>query len=160
MLNTFERTFTHSTRLTPTKRVLMFRAVVMMSTVIFFAGCTTQADVPRPVEEEQIKNVVKDYFVREGDVPDYEVTIEEVSGNWARVHVAPAGVDNVNGAPVVYLQNQQQAAQDVPPPTSNVQPGNQARVTTTSGWTIVAGPQAHFTEAELDAAGIPTGIRH
>jgi len=146
--------------MTLTKRVLLLCAAVTLFTVLFLAGCSTEADLARPVEEEQIKNVVKDFFVREGSVPDYAVTIEEVNGDWARVHVAPAGVDNVNGAPVLYLQNQAQATQDVPPPTLNVQPGNQARVTTTSGWTIVTGPQAQFTDAELDAAGIPEAIRH
>lgn len=99
MQNTFPCTVTR----TPlTKRVLLLCAAVTLFTVLFLAGCSTEADLARPVEEEQIKNVVKDYFVREGSVPDYAVTIEEVNGNWARVHVAPAGADNVNGTPVLY----------------------------------------------------------
>ena len=138
---------------------LQFCAAVLIITAILLAGCSTQAAPARPVEEEQIKNVVKDYFVRSGSIPDYEATIEKVDGNWARVRIAPVGVTNVNGETILYLQKQDQTAQDVPPPTLDVQPGNQASVTTSSGWTIVAGPQAQFTDAELDAAGVPAAIR-
>ena len=132
---------------------------VLIATAVLLAGCSTRANLARPVEEEQIKNVVKDYFVRSGTIPDYKVTIEEVDGNWARVRIAPVGVNNVNGETILYLQKEDQTVQDVPPPTLDVQPGNQASVTTTSGWTIVAGPQAQFTDAELDAAGVPDAIR-
>lgn len=138
---------------------LQFCTAVLIVTAVFLAGCSTRADLARPVEEEQIKNVVKDYFVRSGSIPDYEVKIEEVDGNWARVRIAPVGVNNVNGETVLYLQNQDQTAQDAPLPTLDVQPGNQASVTTSSGWTVVAGPQAEFTDAELDAAGVPAAIR-
>ncbi|MFN8466958.1 MAG: hypothetical protein U0X20_15500 [Caldilineaceae bacterium] len=139
---------------------LQFCTAVLIVTAVLLAGCSTRAVQARPVEEEQIKNVVKDYFVRSGSIPDYGATIEEVDGNWARVRIAPVGVNNVNGETILYLQKQNQTLRDAPPPTLDVQPGNQARVTTTSGWTIVAGPQAQFTEAELDAAGIPEAIRH
>lgn len=138
---------------------LQFCTAVLIVTAVFLAGCSTRADLARPVEEEQIKNVVKDYFVRSGSIPDYEVKIEEVDGNWARVRIAPVGVNNVNGETVLYLQNQDQTAQDAPLRTLDVQPGNQASVTTSSGWTVVAGPQAEFTDAELDAAGVPAAIR-
>jgi hypothetical protein len=139
--------------------LLRLCAATGLFSLLILAGCTTQADTARPVEEEQIKNVVSDYFVRAGSVPDYEVTIEEVDDNWARVRLAPTGVENVNGAVVLFLQNQDGAAEAVPAPTLNPQIGNQARVTTTSGWTIIAGPQAQFTEAELDAASVPAAIR-
>jgi hypothetical protein len=138
---------------------LQFCTAVLIVTAVLLAGCSTRADQARPVEEEQIKNVVKDYFVRSGSIPDYEATIEEVDDNWARVRIAPVGVNNVNGETILYLQNQDQTARDAPPPTLDVRPGNQARVTTTSGWTIVAGPQSEFTDAELDAAGVPAAIR-
>ena len=138
---------------------LLLCTTVLIATAVLLAGCSTCADLARPVEEEQIKNVVKDYFVRSGSIPDYEAMVEEVDGNWARVRIAPVGVNNVNGETILYLQKEDQTVQDVPPPTLDVQPGNQASVTTTSGWTIVAGPQAQFTAAELDAAGVPAAIR-
>ena len=140
-------------------RVALILVALLPVVAIVMAGCSIKADGARPVEEEQIKNVVKDYFVRNSSVPDYEATIEEVNGNWARVRISPVGVDTANGDVVFYLQNQDQAATDAPPATLNVQPGKQARTTTTSGWTIIAGPQAHFTDAELDAAGVPDAIR-
>ncbi len=143
--------------ITPAHHLPLFCAALLLLTTVLFAGCSTQADQARPVEEEQIKNVVQDYFVREGSIPDYEATIDKVNGNWARVRIAPVGVDNVNGDTILYLQKQ--TLNDVPPPTLAVQPGGQASVTTTSGWTIVAGPQARFTDAELDAAGVPAAIR-
>lgn len=138
---------------------LLFCTAVLIVTAVLLAGCSTQANPARPVEEEQIKNVVKDYFIRSGSIPDYEATIEEVDGNWARVRIAPVGVTNVNGETILYLQNQDQTVQDAPPPTLDVQPGNQASLTTPSGWTIVAGPKSDFTDAELNAASVPAAIR-
>ncbi len=132
--------------------------MVLAALALFLAGCGTQAEA-RPTEEEQIKNVVKQYFVREGNVPDYTVTIEAVQDNWARVTIAPTGVDNLGGDNTLYLQNQDQTINDAPPATLVVQPGNQGRVTTTSGWVVIAGPQAQFTDEELDAAGVPQSIR-
>jgi hypothetical protein len=126
---------------------------------LLFAGCGVQANPARPVEEQQIENVVEEYYVRNGSIPEYEATIEEVDGTWARVRIAPVGVDTLGGGDIIYLQNQDQTPADVPPPTLAVAPGNQAQVTTTSGWTIVTGPQAQFTDEELDAAGVPESIR-
>lgn len=112
----------------------------------------------RPVEEEQIENVVIDYFVRDSASPEYTVTIEEVDQSWARVSMSPIGVQNTE-ANIVYLQDQSATAIEAPTPDPDANPGNIAPVETTSGWTIIAGPQVTFSEEELDAAGIPPFIR-
>jgi hypothetical protein len=132
---------------------------VLVAIALLFSACDTQANPARPVEQEQIENLVEDFYVRDGSIPEYEATIEEVDGTWARVRIAPVGVDTLGGGDIIYLQKQDQTQADVPPATLAVAPGNQARVTTTSGWTIVAGPQAQFTDEELDAAGVPESIR-
>jgi hypothetical protein len=111
-----------------------------------------------PVEEEQIKNVVTDFFVRDSAAPAYEVTIEEIEQNWARVALAPAASDN-STANLVYLQNQSDTAIEAPTAEAEVNPGNIGPVSTTSGWTIIAGPQASFTDEELDSVGVPPFIR-
>lgn len=121
------------------------------------AACDTPSAALAPVETEQIKNVVEDYYVRNSSIPDQEVEIQEVTGNWARVSIKPAGVETEPD--LFFLQNQATAVNDVPAVQPTVLPGNQAPVTTTSGWTIILGPQVQFTEEELDAAGIPAEIR-
>jgi hypothetical protein len=126
---------------------------------LLLASCTSTSSGLTPVEEEQIKNVVEDFFVRQGNVPEYEVTIEEVADNWARVSIAPAGVDVVGDPALIYLQNQTEASVEAPTAAANVQPGNTARVATTTGWVIVLGPQVHFTDGELDAVGVPAQLR-
>jgi hypothetical protein len=127
--------------------------------LLLLAGCALQSNSLAPVEEEQIKNVVEDFFIRQNNVPDYEATIEEVAGNWARVSITPVGVEVVGEPAVLYLQNQAEATNEAPTAVANVQPGNTARVTTSTGWVIVLGPQVHFTNAELDSAGVPPQIR-
>lgn len=123
-------------------------------------ACSISAGSATPVEEEQIKNVALSYFLRERAVPDYEATVEKVEGGWARVRISPVGVQSVDGSTLLYLRKQ-----EVPADASSVddtqvaQPGYSPLVATDTGWTIFAGPQAQFSQAELDAAGIPDFIR-
>ena len=128
---------------------------VIMASLL--AACNTPSANLTPVEEEQIKNVVQDYYVRNTSIPDQEVEIQEVADNWARVAIRPVGVETTPD--LFFLQDHDAAANTAPAAQTTVQPGNQASVTTTTGWTIILGPQAQFTPAELDAAGIPADIR-
>lgn len=140
--------------------------LMTVAVMLLTAGCTGVAPaelganpVP-PVAEEQILNVVEDFYVRQpGLVPEYEAEIEQVERNWARVSIRPVGVELLNGPDIIYLQNQAEAARDVETPTVELTPPRTARVETDTGWTIVAGPQAQFTDEELNAAGIPAYIR-
>lgn len=112
----------------------------------------------RPVEEEQIENVVTDYFVRDSAAPTYIVNVELVENNWARVSMRPEGIENTDDV-LVYLQKQSATAIEAPTAEPETDTGNIAPVDTTSGWTIILGPQAQFSEEELDNAGIPPFIR-
>ena len=91
-------------------------------------------------------------------VPSYEVTIEQVAENWARVAISPVGTEN-SEPNLVYLQDQSATEIEAPTADANANPGNIAPVDTTSGWTIIIGPQVNFTDEELDAAGVPLTIR-
>ncbi|MCB0061247.1 MAG: hypothetical protein KDE19_04000, partial [Caldilineaceae bacterium] len=77
---------------------------------------------------------------------------------WARVTMSPLGVEN-SEPNIVYLQDQSDTAIEASTPDPEVNPGNIAPVETTSGWTIIAGPQVNFSEEELDSAGVPPFIR-
>lgn len=138
-----------------------YLAVTRMVLLVIIAPLLVACDAPSasltPVEEEQIKNVVQDYYVRHTSIPDQEVEIQEVAGHWARVAIRPTGVETAPD--LLFLQDHDAAADTAPAAETTVQPGNQASVTTTTGWTIILGPQAQFTPAELDAAGIPAEIR-
>ncbi|MEZ4736745.1 MAG: hypothetical protein R3E79_57425 [Caldilineaceae bacterium] len=126
--------------------------------ILLAAGCGIQSDAVRPVEEEQIENVVTDYYVRNTSIPDYDVTIEAVEEEWARVSIAPSGVETEQ-PDIVYLQNQAETLIEAPTAVITTALGNTARVATESGWVIVVGPQANFNDEELDAAGVPPFIR-
>ena len=137
------------------------RSMARLAWLVLIAPLLVACDTPSanltPVEEAQIKNVVQDYYVRHTSIPDQEVEIQEVAGQWARVAIRPAGVE---AAPdLLFLQDHDAADVTAPAVETTVQPGNQASVTTTTGWTIILGPQVQFTPAELDAAGIPAAIR-
>jgi len=125
--------------------------------ILLAAGCDIQSDAIRPVEEEQIKNVVIDYYTRNTSIPDYDVTIEEVEEEWARVGIAPSGV--ATEPDILYLQNQAETRIEAPTAVIDTATGNTARVETDTGWVIVVGPQANFSDEELDAAGVPPFIR-
>lgn len=137
-------------------RIMASLALLVLIAPLLVA-CNTPSANLTPVEEAQIKNVVQDYYVRHTSIPDQEVEIEEVAGNWARVAIRPTGVETAPD--LLFLQDHDAAAATAPAAETTVQPGNQASVTTTTGWTIILGPQAQFTPAELDAAGIPAEIR-
>ena len=158
-----KRKFTPYIDTKPTKIGAVF---LLLAAIFALAGCLSSPsdlaeDLVAPTEEQQILNVVEDFYVRdEANVPEYEAAIEAIDGNWVRVSIAPVGVEIVNGPDIVYLQNQTEAKRDLAPLTVVVSPTtNTARVATSSGWVIVAGPQAQFTQAELSAAGIPASIR-
>ena len=129
--------------------------ILSLMTLVTLAACSNAEAELRPVEEEQIENVVKEFVTRDTNIPDYEVTIEEATDSWARVSLKPEQVEG----PATFLYLHKQAAEDAPTVETNVQPGNDARVETTSGWSIVLGPQAQFSDAELNEAGVPEAIR-
>ncbi|MCE7984394.1 MAG: hypothetical protein DYG89_24740 [Caldilinea sp. CFX5] len=131
--------------------------LLLIVTAPLVAACNTPSAALAPVETEQIKNVVEGYYVRNTSIPEQEVEIQEVVGDWARVGIKPVGVETAPD--LFFLQNHATANDEAPAVQTTVLPGNQAPTTTTSGWTIILGPQVQFTEAELDAAGIPTEIR-
>ena len=137
------------------------RSMARLAWLVLIAPLLVACDTPSanltPVEEAQIKNVVQDYYVRHTSIPDQEVEIQEVASNWARVAIRPAGVETAPD--LLFLQDHDAADVTAPAVETTVQPGNQASVTTTTGWTIILGPQVQFTPAELDAAGIPAAIR-
>ncbi|MCB0153495.1 MAG: hypothetical protein KDF65_01770 [Anaerolineae bacterium] len=110
----------------------------------------------RPVEQEQIKNVVREYVVRDTNIPDYEVTIEAVAEDWARVSLAPAQVEGQTTT--LYLQKQD-AGQAAPTAIIAELPGHEARTQATTGWTIILGPQADFSPAELNEVAVPSEVR-
>lgn len=138
----------------------MRRQLLLIIGIILLAGGVLSACNPQniagPVEQEQIKNVVKDYVVRDTDIPDYEVTIEAMAKDWARVSLVPAQVEGETTT--LYLQKQ---VEEPGAPTAVIarQPGHEARARTTSGWAIILGPQTDFSEAELDQVGVPVGVR-
>ncbi|MEZ4864866.1 MAG: hypothetical protein R3C14_26370 [Caldilineaceae bacterium] len=134
-------------------------ALLMLMTTLWITACDQQGAVLPPTEEEQIKNVAVGYFVRETSVPEYEAQVEAVVDDWARVSLAPVGVESSGGPMIMYLQNQ--AATDNPAPTAVPQtvPGNEARITNDFGWTVITPPQVQFSDTELDAMQVPAKIR-
>lgn len=137
------------------KLLLMLLPVLLISMIV--TGCNSQTSNLAPVEREQIKNVVKEYVTRDTEIPEYDVEIEEVADQWARVSLKPAGVE---GEPaIVYLQNQADLVDEAPTAATTVQPGHEARVETSTGWAIVLGPGVNFTADELNEVGVPPEIR-
>lgn len=120
--------------------------VALILLLVLAAGCASQSNNATPVEEEQIKNLALSFFVLDSDIPAYEATIDQIENDWARVQIAPVAVDSADGAMLMYLQKQ--ALSD-----------DAASTQSDTGWTVVAGPQAQFTQAELDSAGVPAFIR-
>lgn len=139
------------------QRAPLWFMLLLIGIAQLVVACDTPSAALAPVETEQIKNVVENYYVRNTSIPDQEVEIQEVAGAWARVGIKPAGVETAPD--LLFLQNYTTAIDEAPAVQTTVLPGNQAPTTTTSGWTIILGPQVQFTEAELDAAGIPAEIR-
>lgn len=138
----------------------MLMIVMLSLTCGMLVACSISADTATPVEEEQIKNVALSYFLREGAVPDYEATVEKVEDGWARVRISPVGVQSVDGSNLLYLKKQAVPVDDSSVDDTEVaQPGYSPLIATDTGWTISAGPQAQFSRAELDAAGVPEFIR-
>lgn len=130
----------------------------MILAIHLLAACTVKGTGLGPVEEEQIKNVVTKYYVRDSRVPQQDVEIQKVYGHWARVSIKPVGV-KTDMPDLFFLQDQATATNDAPVAKTTVQPGKQVSVTTTSGWAIILGPKARFTQVELDAVGVPPQLR-
>lgn len=139
------------------KRNFFFALISSLIILLSLAACGGETATLRPVEEEQIENVVKEFMVREETIPEYEVTIEEATEGWARVSLMPAAVEE--GQPIFLYLHKQTAEGEAEPAAVSEQVGNDGRVTTTTGWNIVLGPQASFSEAELNEAGVPDELR-
>lgn len=141
-------------------RLALLGTLVMLFAAIVIASCITQADDATPVEEELIMYAATSFFVRSGGIPDYEATVEHVEADWARVRISPAAVEPQDGAPIMYLRKQ--LSVDDAAPTATVaaaEPGFAPQDVADGGWVVVTGPDANFTQAELDAAGVPPFIR-
>lgn len=123
---------------------------------LILSACNSQNVTVRPVEQEQIENVVREFVVRDTNIPSYEVTIEAIAEDWARVSVEP--VQTEGEATTLYLQKQVENAA-APTATIAAKPGHEARAETTTGWAIILGPQADFSQAELDNVGVPSEVR-
>ncbi|MEZ4615964.1 MAG: hypothetical protein R2867_10750 [Caldilineaceae bacterium] len=136
-----------------------YLTMVSLLLLLFVAACGQQRDVLPATEEEQIKNVALDYFVRDSAVPPYEATIEAVVDDWARVALSPVESDTSGEPLIIYLQNQADADNPVPTAEPMAVPGNIAPTGTELGWAIITPPQAQFTSAELNAYAVPAKIR-
>ena len=135
---------------------LLLTLIFLISLAILLTGCGSQTASISPVEEQQIKSMVTTYITRDTNIPEYEVNIEKVDHNWARVSVSPVGT--AEQPTHLYLHKQIEGTL-VPTVATTVQPGHTSRVETTTGWAIVLGPQADFTKAELDQVGVPESVR-
>jgi len=133
----------------------LFLPLIAALVLLVSAGC--DGETVRPVERQQIKNLVEDYVIRNTNLPEYEVSIEATTANWARVSISPVGVDPEPGPDIVYLQKQVEAPSGDGASTASTV-ADQEQLTTSSGWTIVLGPQATFTATELDEVGVPQDI--
>jgi len=138
----------------------MFMILLLAITCGMLVACSISAGGATPLEKEQIKNVALAYFLRERALPDYEATVEKVEAGWARVRISPVGVQSLNGSTMLYLKKQAApASNNSIGATQIAQPGYSPLIATDTGWTIFAGPQAQFSQTELDAAGVPEFIR-
>lgn len=138
------------------KFMTVFLLVFILGLILI--GCTGQTNSNiRPVEAEQIANVVEQFVMRDTNIPDFEVDIEQVDDSWARVSLKPEGVSSDE---LSYLYLQKQIGDNAAPTAATtVQAGHESRVEASSGWTIILGPKVEFSESELDAAGVPEEIR-
>lgn len=153
-----ERPLTQTSGLQPGFKLITILIVLAITCGVLVA-CSISAGAT-PMEREQIKNVALSYFLRERAVPDYEATVEKVQDGWARVRISPVGVQSVDGSNLLFLKKQDVPADDGSVDNTQIaQPGYSPLIATDTGWTIFAGPQAQFSQAELDAAGIPVFIR-
>lgn len=145
---------------TKTKHFQPHRWLVFFLFAALLFGCGSAASEATPAEEEQMKNIALSYFQRGNGVPEYEATIEEVEEGWARVRISPVGVESVGGEMLVYLQEQIDQRNTAPTAEANVvAPSATVRTETETGWAVIAGPQAQFSQIELDSAGVPPFIR-
>ena len=137
------------------RKAILFVIIFLVSSAIALSGCSELTAPVGPVEEQQIETAVKTYVTRDTNIPEYEAFIETVNEGWARVSIRPAGTSERSR---LYLHKQTEG-KPAPTVATTVQPGHTSRVKTTTGWVIVLGPQADFSEAELDEAGVPASVR-
>lgn len=127
--------------------------------ILWLAACGREESILPPTEEEQIKNLATGYFVRDPNVPPYAAHVEAVVEDWARVSLAPVGVESTDGPMIMYLQNQANTDN----PVATAQPLDSTienvRLTNDFGWVVITKPQAQFSDEELDELGVPTEIR-
>ena len=124
-------------------------------------GCGETAGTQElvPSDEAAIKAAVEDYFRRDPELPPYNAEVEAVVEHWARVSIAPEGVENSDKV-ILYVQDQANDPNPVPTVALDIsQPRNDAEAVTDVGWAIITKPQASFTDEELDAAMVPDEIR-
>ena len=157
------------------KRILAILGVVLLLSLL---GCSSEQGAPSTVEQEQIQNAVRQYYLQNPNVPAPQITIDKMDQGWARVSVRTTGPTSQatyffvqrreNSAPAGAPSLGPQAFSTLPnpPPVSILQTpmaGNsssgQPQAGTNSGWVIVLGPKSQFTAAEMDAVGVPPDIR-
>ncbi|MEZ4637893.1 MAG: hypothetical protein R2856_23535 [Caldilineaceae bacterium] len=108
-------------------------------------------------------NTVERYYMpehpalNEGNLPRYESRVQAVEGEWARVSIRPIGVESNAGPDIIYLQETTDLV--ITPTADAVSNAADMEHSDVIGWTVVAGPQARFTDAELDEIGVPQAIR-
>lgn len=146
--------------------------IITLVTLAMLTGCNaeeTSAPGAGGLERQHIQTTVRDFLERDPNVPEYEIDVEEVAGDWARVTATPTGVEAE--PEVFYLKKEVAGVVPTPaaaaptvavtelpqPPTT--EPGAATRTAAETGWVIVLGPQTSFTEAELDEAGVPPEVR-
>lgn len=123
------------------------------------AACGSAAAGVPPSVEEEIEAAVEDYYTRSADAPAYVATVEEVEGDWARVSLAPEGVETGGQPDIFFLRRDASADTVAATPNPVAQTGMENLDDTQVGWTIVLGPQAQYSVAELETAGVPESLR-
>lgn len=134
-------------------------AIALLLVMTGLAACGSSAAGVPPAEEESIEAAVEDYYTRSADAPAYVATVEQVEGDWARVSIAPEGVDTGGQPDLFFLRRAPAAGAIAATPSLAGQTGMESLEDTQVGWTIVLGPQAQYSAAELETAGVPESLR-
>lgn len=146
-----------------TKLVLWLRLAALALALILvmtgLAACGAGAVGVVPAEEEAIEAAVEDYYTRSADAPAYVATVEQVEGDWARVSLAPEGVETGGLPDIFFLRRDASADTVAATPDPAAQTGMENLDDTQVGWVIVLGPQAQYSVAELETAGVPEALR-
>ncbi len=150
--------------------------LVMLGTSLLLFGCATPQSTATSNqsgatgnEREQIQTAVRNYVTVQPNASQYDITVDKISGNWARVIVKPSGA---NAQPTYVIMKKQDRSVPAPAPSLTTSPltplagsnppplvVNTPPAQTSAGWAVVLGPKANFTQAELDGAGVPPDVR-